>query len=73
MLVYRYYCLKHSPSPGIIPGGFVGRKVWGSRPYLSSVNATVYGTVDYEEPLSAAEMNRYGLFPTNYVAQPVAV
>lgn len=70
MKVYRYYCMKNTPRPEFLPVGFVGRKVWGSRPYVSDVGGVVLGTVDYRIPLPAAVALHFGLLPVACEVQP---
>lgn len=77
MLVYRYYCCFRSPHDGedgcTVPKNSVGMRTWGSRPFIQEAGCTVYGTVDYDQPLSKGEMAFYGLAPANVVQQPIQI
>ena len=73
MKVYRYYTINRPPSPGAVPKGFVAVKVWGSRPYVSEIGHTAWGTVDYDHPLSHQEVRAYELAPANMVQMPSEV
>ena len=71
MLVYRYYCIDNPPLFDSVPKGYVGIKVWGSRPYVPEAATHVMGTVDYLFPLTDRTMNTYGLRPANVEQRPI--
>lgn len=77
MPVYRYYCCFRVPCDSdrerTVPKNSVGTRVWGSRPFVHEAGCTVFGTVDYDQPLSKGEMAFYGLAPANVVQQPIQI
>lgn len=59
----RYFTLYRPPMPGAVPKGFTGCGSFSERTYIERLHRSVWGWVEYDQPLSDADIRDYELLP----------
>ena len=61
-IVYRYYCLYRPPMLGTVPRGMFNWEDYTDRRYCPQIERYAWGYVEYEKPLTKAQIQNYELF-----------
>lgn len=61
--MYRYYCIMRPPAPGAIPRLriFSNFEAFTERRYIPEIDRMAWGWLEYEYPLTLAEVYEYEL------------